>query len=488
MKFFAFRSIRTRIMTGTTALIVGLMGGVVSVWANTEINLYRQQQLHQARALSKLLDYTLSDQLAEQNWSQIRLYLDLLMQQNEDFVYILVSDIRQQNQIVAASPGEFQEKYIPDIVPLSTTHQALGLSNKDSTTPTFALRDIQFSQKVRAKRGEQLIELASEIRMTSGEKLGTLRIGLSQRYVNRAILHALAQALSVGGLGLFIGLLSSYILARRLSKPILRLQASAAKIAAGDLKHRAEVDISDEIGALAKSFNEMSTALQDSFSKLQLTVESFERFVPDKFLAVIAPEGIENIQVGVASTQTMTILFCDIRGYTSISEMMTPLETFTFLNDYLDCMGQAIDKAGGFIDKYIGDAIMALFDDTQTDCALNAAILMRRSLAEFNEQRRQKGLPKIEIGIGIHRGEVVMGTVGFTSRIESTVVGDAVNLASRVEGLTKLYGCNILLTESVVCGLYYPEQFDLHLVDKSVKVKGKDEEVAIYALQLRKAN
>jgi class 3 adenylate cyclase/HAMP domain-containing protein len=483
-RYFAFRSIRTRIMTGTTVLIVGLMGAVLSVWANTEINLYRQQQLHQARALSKLLDHTLSDELAEQNWSQIRLNLDLLMQQNEDFVYILVSDIRQENQIVAASPGEFQEQYIPDIVPLSTTNIALGLSNKDSITPTFALRDIKFFQALRARRGESLVELASEIRMTSGDKLGTLRIGLSQRYVNRAILHALAQALAVGGLGLTVGLVSAYIMARRLSQPILRLQVSAAKIAAGDLEHRADVDISDEIGALGKSFNEMSTALQSSFNKLQGTLVSFERFVPDKFLAVIAPEGIENIQVGVASKRTMTILFCDIRGYSSMSEIMTPQETFTFLNDYLNCMGQAIDKAGGFIDKYIGDAIMALFDVPETDCALNAAIGMRRSLAEFNEQRIQQGLPKIEVGIGIHRGEVVMGTVGFSSRIESTVVGDAVNLASRVEGLTKAYGCHILVTESVVKSLSYPENFSLQLVDTSVKVKGKDEGVAIYALEL----
>ena len=127
---------------------------------------------------------------------------------------------------------------------------------------------------------------------------------------------------------------------------------------------------------------------------------------------------------------------------------------------------------------------MALFDDEGTDSAVRAAILMQQTLSRFNKARMQKGLPAIAVGIGIHRGEVVMGTVGFTSRIDSTVVGDSVNLASRLEGLTKQYNCNILVTESVVNSLYYPESFSLGLVDKSVKVKGKDEAIAIYEVKI----
>jgi class 3 adenylate cyclase len=147
-------------------------------------------------------------------------------------------------------------------------------------------------------------------------------------------------------------------------------------------------------------------------------------------------------------------------------------------------MGKAIDEYGGFIDKYIGDAIMALFDDEATDSALKAAILMQEVLELFNYDRSQKGLPIISVGIGIHRGTVVMGTVGFTSRMDSTVIGDAVNVASRIEGLTKQYNCGILVTESVVKSLSNPELFKLRLVDKSVKVKGKDAPIAIYELQV----
>lgn len=483
MKFFAFRSIRTRIMAGATLLSIALVGSVVSVWAKTESHLYRQEKLNEAKLFSKVLSTTLfSNHLAEKNWSQMRLNLDLLMKENEDFVYILVSDARMDNQIVGASPGDFQGQYIPDIVPLDVTNTALNVSENPSIVDTFVLRDIQFLGMMRAKKGERVMEVASDIQTATGKKIGTLRFGISLRSVDRVVAYAVNQALLVGAVGLGIGWMCAYILARRLSKPILELQMSAIKIAAGDLQHRAQIHSVDEIGILAASFNEMTAALQGSFSKLRRTLESFERFVPNKFISAIAPDGIENIQVGVAVKRNMTILFCDIRGYTSMSEVMTPLETFAFLNDYLACMGKAIDEAGGFIDKYIGDAIMALFDDEATDGALKAAILMQEALLKFNYGRSQNSLPKIAVGIGIHRGEVVMGTVGYACRIDSTVVGDAVNIASRIEGLTKQYNCGILVTESVVSSLKYPELFALRLVDNAVKVKGKDEAIAIYEL------
>lgn len=485
MKFFAFRSIRTQILTTTTLLIVALIGAVVSVWAKSESSLYRQEKRNEANYFAKVLSYSFANELAEENWSQIRLNIDVMLRENDDFVYVLVSDARQGNLIVAASPGEFQNQYIPDVVPLEITNKALALSQKSQVVETFVLREMQFSDNFRAKRGDRLMEVASDIHLLSGKKIGTLRIGMSLKRVDRAVANAVNQALIVGAVGLAVGWVFAYFLAQHLSEPLRRLQVSAAKIAGGDLQHRAEINhCEDEIGALATSFNEMSAALLVSFSKLQRTLESFERFVPNKFISAIAPQGVENIEVGVALMRTMTILFCDIRGYTSISEAMAPIEIFTFLNDYLACMAKAIAQGGGFIDKYIGDAIMALFDDTATDGALKAATLMLQALDKFNYERSQKGLPKIAIGIGIHRGEVVMGTVGFTSRIESTVIGDAVNVASRIEGLTKHYNCEVLLTESVVSSLSHPEACSLRLVDKAVKVKGKDEAIAIYELEV----
>ena len=486
MKIFTFRSIHTQIMISITLLILGLIGAIVAVWVKSENTLYRQEKLHNAKSIANIISYTYANELSEENWSQIRLNIDLTLRENEDIIYIFVSDTNQNNQIGAASPNEYQNQYIPNIIPLNTTNIALKSLDKTRISKTFILKDIYFAGKLRAKRGEQIIEVASDICTPSDKKLGVLRIGLSLQKVDIAITNAVNQALTVGSVGLVVGWICAYILAQHLSDPVRRLQSSVAQIAGGDLQHRANINNRrDEIGALANSFNEMSASLQISFNKLQKTLDSFEKFVPDKFISVIAPQGIENIQVGMASTRKMTILFCDIRGYTSMSEAMQPIEIFDFLNDYLACMGEAIDESGGFIDKYIGDAIMALFDHDATDCALKAAILMQKSLDIFNYERSQKGLPIIATGIGIHRGTVVMGTVGFTSRIDSTVIGDAVNVASRIEGLTKQYNCNILITESVVNSLYKPELFSLRIVDKSVKVKGKDQPIAIYEVLVK---
>lgn len=484
MKVALLHSIRTRIIASTTLLIVAIVTTVLWSWVKDVSHIYRKQKQQEAQLLAITLSNTFANYLVDKNWRGISLDLNLQMKDNPELVYMLVSDRGMSHQIVAASPEEFREQYIPDIIPVKLTEEALELDQDSYVQETYILRDVEFSSdQLRARRGEIVMEAASAIHNASGQKIGTLRIGVSLRQVNSALHSVIRRAIVVGGIGLGCGLVGSYLLARQISYPVRRLQFSAAKIAAGDLEHRADIHHTDEIGALATSFNDMSKELQASFRKLERTLESFERFVPNRFLTVIALEGIENIQVGVAATRQITILFADIRGYTSMSEQLTPLETFALLNDYLACMGQVIEEAGGFIDKYIGDAIMALFEDEVSGCALKAAQAMQQRLKLFNQERWQQNQPAINIGIGIHRGEVVMGTIGFTSRIESTVIGDAVNVAARVEGLTRIYDCGILVTESVVAELENVEDFDLRLVDEFVKVKGKNESVAIYELK-----
>lgn len=478
-------SIRNRIMSATTLLVVMIVGSAVWLMVRNESNFYRKQKIQQARALATVISQSLMIELAEANWGNMRIRMELLMQSNPDLVYAIASDAKLKHQVVASSPTRFEGQYVPDIVPLNVTQSAIATNHLPRIRETYALTDIEYPKgRYRARQGDRLIEVAINIPKSSDRSVmaGTFRVGINLRQLEQEIAIAVLRILIVGFVGLGIGLTGAYILSRRISDPILKLRTSAALIAAGNLKHRAEIKRTDEIGALAQSFNEMSASLQTSFGRLQKTLESFERFVPDKFLKTIAPRGIENIQVGECSTHHMTILFCDMRGYTTLSEMLTPQETFTLLNDYLHYMGHAIGHCGGFIDKFIGDAIMALFDDESTDGALKAAIAMQEALKEFNANRFKHGLPTVEIGIGIHRGEVVMGTIGFTSRIESTVIGDAVNVASRVEGLTKEYSCQVLVTDSVVKALRQREWFDLELVNDSVKVKGKETAIALYKL------
>ena len=209
------------------------------------------------------------------------------------------------------------------------------------------------------------------------------------------------------------------------------------------------------------------------YSKQEKMTLSFERFVPLQFLQYLNRQQIEDVALGDQTQRDMTILFSDIRSYTSISENMNPKENFEFINNYLEFMAPNILENHGFIDKFIGDAIMALFP-LSADDALKAAIKLISSLNCFNEAWVKEGREPINIGIGINTGLLTLGTVGYKDRMETTVISDAVNLASRIEGLTKKYGCRILISGKTLESLNNINDFQLRQVD-SVLVKGKRE-------------
>lgn len=184
--------------------------------------------------------------------------------------------------------------------------------------------------------------------------------------------------------------------------------------------------------------------------------EKFRLFVPEQFLNRIAPKGVESIQLGNASEEELTILFCDIRGFTSIAESQSAGETFRWINAFFTLMNQAIVVHHGFIDKFLGDAIMAVFDRPghHAQDALSAAVMMQQSLKEFNTELAQYNLEEpLNIGIGIHTGIGMIGTVGSDRRMDSTVIGDVVNTAARLEELTKLYGLSIIASETAIAHL-----------------------------------
>ncbi|NJN30352.1 MAG: GAF domain-containing protein [Synechococcales cyanobacterium RM1_1_8] len=209
---------------------------------------------------------------------------------------------------------------------------------------------------------------------------------------------------------------------------------------------------------------------------------AYERFVPRQFLDLLAKDSIVKVQLGDSIRGNMSVLFSDIRGFTSISEELTPPETFQFINGYLSAMEQAILNNRGFIDKYIGDAIMAIFPHSAED-ALRGGLEMLQRLQGYNLQRAAQGLPPIRIGIGINTGGLMLGTVGGKTRMDSTVIGDAVNLAARLEGLTKTYGLSLLVSHHTVAELPPDHGYRLRPVDR-VQVKGKAETVDIYEVEL----
>jgi two-component system sensor histidine kinase ChiS len=157
---------------------------------------------------------------------------------------------------------------------------------------------------------------------------------------------------------------------------------------------------------------------------------------------------------------------------------MTPRENFDFVNAFLRRVGPVIREHGGVIDKYIGDAVMALFPGPVED-AVRAAIAMQRQVAAYNATRRDHGYQPIAIGVGLHTGRLILGTVGEAERMNSTVISDNVNLASRLEGVTKYYGASIVISGATLALLPADVAFKTRFLDK-IQVKGKHEPVVIY--------
>ncbi|MGB0848283.1 MAG: 7TM diverse intracellular signaling domain-containing protein [Thiolinea sp.] len=222
----------------------------------------------------------------------------------------------------------------------------------------------------------------------------------------------------------------------------------------------------------------LSLRFSRSFERVEHLTQAYERFVPNNFLEHLQKDDIINVQLGDHTQRTMTILFSDIRAFTTMSEAMTPRENFNFLNAYLERMEPLITQSDGFIDKYIGDEIMALFEKTPDD-AVQAGIAMLQTLEEYNQSRANSGYEPIHIGIGINTGDLMLGIIGGRNRMDGTVISDAVNLASRVEKLTKTYKTPLLISEDTYNNLSNPKQHYIRAIDQ-VTVRGKTSAITIY--------
>jgi adenylate cyclase len=267
-----------------------------------------------------------------------------------------------------------------------------------------------------------------------------------------------------------------YFFSKTITVPVSSLVKGAHAIEGGDYHSRVKPMFRDEIGVLAESFNSMSQGLEER----ERIKDAFGRFVNPEIAEKVARE---ELTLGGESKQA-AVFFSDIRSFTAISEKMDPQEVVGFLNEYMTLMVECIDKTHGVVDKFIGDAIMALWGTpvskgNDTENAINAALMMREALKEFNKGRGTKKKPKIKIGCGINTGPLVAGQIGSLNRMEYTVIGDAVNLASRIEALNKPFHTDILISDNSlkrVEGIFIVEPM------KKITVKGKAEPQQIYAV------
>jgi adenylate cyclase len=284
--------------------------------------------------------------------------------------------------------------------------------------------------------------------------------------------------LGVAGVSLALSLFMALFVARKLVRPIRSLEESMRRVQAGDLDVTASVTTGDEIGELATSFNSMVEGLRR------------EALVRDLFGQYVTPElaeaAIERRGQLDGELVTCTVLFADIRDFTGISETLPATRLIKILNEYFARMSAVVVEERGFVNKFGGDSLLAVFgtplnpDPDHASCGIHAALRMREVLAEFNREQHDAWLPQIMIGIGIATGDVVAGNVGSETKLEYTVIGDAVNVASRLQAMTKELDTPILANGETARAAAEVAHFERVA---EVSVRGKARSVDVFSVE-----
>jgi len=210
--------------------------------------------------------------------------------------------------------------------------------------------------------------------------------------------------------------------------------------------------------------------------------QALRRFVPEELTRILGKRSIVDVKLGDRVEGTMGVVFSDLRAFTTLSEQLSPDATFQFLNQYLAEIGPITRAYGGYIDKYVGDAILAIFPDGPDD-ALKAAVAMQRQVDIFNETRREVGEPPVVVGVGVHSGPLVLGIIGESERLEGTVIADCVNVACRLEGLCKEFDVRIVTTEECLAATEDEVGYATRFLGE-LPVRGKSAPVRAYEVMV----
>jgi adenylate cyclase len=323
---------------------------------------------------------------------------------------------------------------------------------------------------------DEIIDISVPL-VFSKTPLGTLYVGFGKGAISAAVSEARNQAMAITAFMVILGVGGAVVLATLLARPIYRLMDATDAVAQGDFSVSVPVTSRDELGVLTESFNRMARSLREK----EMIKRAFTRYVAREVVEEVLKDPEHAMLTG--ERREATVLFCDIRGFTALAERLTPEQVVGLLNEFYTLMIETVFKHDGTLDKFLGDAVMAVFGApiAHPDHAARAvmtALDMRRAVGELAGRRRAAGLDPFEVGIGVSLGEVVAGTVGTEERMEYTVIGDSVNVASRLQDRAK--PGSILLSRRT-----YEAVSDL--VDAkslgAMKVKGKEEEVEVYEVR-----
>jgi adenylate cyclase len=323
-------------------------------------------------------------------------------------------------------------------------------------------------------------EESKQFYMGSFKKIGFAGIGVISTVLEEKafeqVYNIQRRNLLIMAITLCTAILVVFVYANSLTNPILNLVEATKKIEEGQFRIDIKPAARDEVGLLTNSFVKMGKGLEER----EKVKDALGRFV-NKEVAEMVLNG--ELKLG-GEKKNCAIFFSDIRSFTAISEKLDPQEVVEFLNAYMTEMVRCVNETHGTVDKFIGDAVMATWGaafsrGNDAENAVNGALMMRKALLKFNEGRGGDKKPIIKIGCGLNYGPVVAGQIGSSDKMEYTVIGDAVNLASRVETLNKPFGTDILISEDL-----YMIVKDIFKVEKmkAIKVKGKSEPQTIFAV------
>lgn len=278
--------------------------------------------------------------------------------------------------------------------------------------------------------------------------------------------------LIAGALTLITVLTSLYV-----SRTIKKATKTVEKIADGDFSARIKYKSKDELGEICSQVNTMANSLETMFDEKDRTEKFYYKFVPEKFREYLGKDRFTDLTLGDAKSRDLTVLFFDIRSFSINSEIMTARENFEFVNIIYGKAGPIIRSHDGFVDKYIGDAVMALFENA--DDAIICGIELYKEIVLNAETAKAIGIGDINIGIGVHSGMARIGIVGEDERLSGTVISDTVNISSRLEGLTKQYKTAMLVSKDTVDRMSDPDSLNLRYLGE-VQVAGVNEIKALY--------
>ena len=310
----------------------------------------------------------------------------------------------------------------------------IGLRFQRSDGLPMAVGETQVTPFVDPKHGK-VIDFAVPL-VFSRVSVGSLYLGFSRKPIDEAVATARNSTIVISAAMVIVGILGALGLSTVLSRPVMRLVEGTQAVAAGNFQIHLPVTSRDEIGALTESFNQMAKNLREK----EMIKRAFTRYVARQVVDEILkdPEKLALKE----ERRDVTVLFCDMRGFTSLAERLSPEEVVGVLNDFYTLMVDTTAKNDGIVDKFLGDGVMAIFGapivhDDHPVRAVKTAVAMQAAVAELSRKRAREGKDPIAVGVGVSAGEAVAGTVGTEDRMEYTVIGDSVNLAARLESNAK---------------------------------------------------